>query len=93
MASIYTAREVKNTRTRDVSKQIELDLRAMLSSFYWGTWSHDIGNVLSFLGVQGGNLWDNVYFGTSEQVNDQIIQLCGEIIEEGLKMEIQSNIE
>ena len=60
--------------------------------FYLGTGPEDVGNVLSFLGVPGGHLWENIYFKNSKLVNIEIVKLCGSIIEEGMMMEIRATI-
>ena len=70
----------------------EINIRAVLSCFYHGTGTSDIGSGVSFLGVPGGLLFDRTANNHSEYVNSQISSVCQAIIKEGLTSKIKTII-
>ena len=70
----------------------DINVRAVLSSYYIGTGPADIGNVAAFLGMPGAHSFSRNYYDSSEHVNDLIISHCQKIICKSMDREVQKTI-
>ena len=64
----------------------------MSSTYYLGTGPIDIGNFLSFLGLPGGHAYCTDYYRNMDDVNKKLMDVCSEIVNEGLGAEIKATI-
>ena len=87
-AKHISAREKSNYRLED----FELNLRAVMASFYIGSGCEDVASVISFLGLPGGKSLARGMSNKAEVINDNLIAVCKEAVAEGLKMEIAATI-
>ena len=51
----------------DLLETPEVNLRAMLTSFYIGTGYQGVGSSITFLSISGGHSWHNIYSKNMEE--------------------------
>ena len=83
-----SAREKQNFRLED----FELNLRAVMASFYIGSGCEDVASVVSFLGLPGGKSLSRSMSTKAEEINEQLLSVCKTVVAEGLKQEIAATI-
>ena len=54
-------------KSPDLLEIPEVNLRAMLTSFYISTVCQDFGSSMTFLGIPGGHSWHNIYSKNMEE--------------------------
>ena len=100
-------RQIKATRMKKVSArerlrtleknkgtimEFEVNVRAMMSSFYGGTGGADIANIASFFGVPGGKSWERAFSRHSPSMCKLITSVVNGVMEASLKNEIIATI-
>ena len=70
----------------------ETNVRAALSTYYLGTGPRDIRNSLGFYGIPGGHSFHGLYYGNMDEINENVMEICEEIVQEGLVEEIKAQI-
>ena len=68
----------------------EANLRAVLSSFYIGTGTAEIGDALSLMGLPGGNGFSRSINKYEQEIHSKIIKVGKDVIDEALKGEIKA---
>ena len=70
----------------------EINLQAMIASYYLGKGFKDVENTISFLEVPGGKSWSRSFHDNMEILNENFIQLYEIFIKEGFSAEISATI-
>ena len=101
------SRQIKATRMKKVSArerlrtspknkgtimEFEVNVRAMMSSFYGGTGGADIANIGSFFGVPGGKSWERAFSRHSPSMCKLITSVISGVMDASLKNEIKATI-
>ena len=103
---VRVSRQIKATRMKKLSArerlrtikkkgsimEFEVNVRAMMSSFYGGTGGQDIANFGSFLGVPGGKSWERAFSRHSPSMCKLIISVISDVMHASLKAEIIATI-
>ena len=82
---------LRNDR-RDTVLNYELNVRAIMASFYCGTGGNDIAKAASFLGVPGGKSWERSFSRHSPQVSSIIGEVTTKLIDTALIDEIKATL-
>ena len=100
------SRQIKATRMKKLSArerlrtikkkgsimEFEVNVRAMMSSFYCGTGGQDIANFGSFLGVPCGKYWERAFSRHSPSMCKLITSVISDVMHDSLKAEISATI-
>jgi len=70
---------------REPSLSYQVNIRAMLLTFYCGTGGFDVGSFVSFFGIPGGGSWERTFHRKSGVVHKIILDLCDLVLAESLK--------
>ena len=70
----------------------EINIKAILTSFYLGTGGLDIGSYASFFGLPGGRCWERSFHWHIPQAHNIIISLADAIPKEAMMYEINTTI-
>ena len=70
----------------------ESNVRTALATYYMGVGPRDIGNSLGFYGIPGGHSFHGLYYENMDEINKNVMEVCEEIVQEGLLEEIKCQI-
>ena len=79
-----------NSRTDNTESQ--LNIKAILASYYIGCGGSEIGSVTSFLGVPGGLNWERRFSRKSPETAKTIVDLVTETVYKSLVDEVSLQI-
>ena len=98
------SRQVQPVRLKKISSRdrirrkseimdFEINARAMMAAYYYGTCGEGISNIGSFLGVPSGKSWERSFSRHSPKMCKLILSIVDEIIDNSLKEEIIATID
>ena len=70
----------------------DLNIRALLASFYCGTGGFDVGLFSTFFGFDGGRSWERTFHRRSPEIHQLILDVVNLILAESLVEEIKTTI-
>ena len=70
----------------------DLNIRAILGSFMIGTGGHDVGKLLTMMGIPGGSSFERGFYRHGQHVHDRIIKRCRAIIDRSLRDELKTTV-
>ena len=78
--------------SKTAAMDYELNIRAMLYTFFHGQGGCETASQASFLGIPGGKSWERTFHRHSDLFHKKMLDLCGSIIRDALTREVTATI-
>ena len=84
--------QIEQKMTNNDEPTTQINVKAVLASYYIGSSGLDVGSVANFLGVPGGKYWEREYSRKSPHAANKIIELVDTIVYDSMVVEISLRI-
>ena len=80
--------QIEQKMTNNDEPTTQINVKAVLASYYIGSSGLDVGSVANFLGVPGGKHWEREYNRKSPHAANKIIELVETIVYDSMVVEV-----